>query len=90
MKYMMLLGGMLGFVALFGIGLSVGKSPLAALVQASIGSMVCGVLFSWIGNIWIRNVRQMLMEKRQSAMAAMAEAEERNRKDAKERGSKPV
>lgn len=86
----MLLGGLLGFVGMFGVGLSVGKTPLSALVQASIGSMVCGVLFLWIGNIWIRNVRQMLMEKRQAAIAAMAEAEERKRKEAKERGAKPV
>lgn len=90
MKYMLLLGGLLGFVGVFIVGLSVGKEPLTALTEASIGSFVCGLLFMWVAQIWIRNVRQMLMEKRQAAVAAMAEAEERRRRDAKERGSKPV
>lgn len=90
MMYLMLQGGLIGFVSLFLIGLAVGKAPLSALGQASIGSFLCGLLFLWVGQIWIRNVRQMLMEKRQAATAAMAEAEERKRQDAKKRGSKPV
>ncbi len=84
--YLMLIGGMIGFASVFLIGLAVGKEPLSALAQASVGSFLCGLLFLWIGKIWIRNVRQMLMEKRQAAVAAMAEAEERKRRDAKERG----
>lgn len=90
MRYMMLLGGLLGFVGMFGVALAVGKPVLSALGQASIGSLACGLLFLWVGQIWIRNVRQMLMEKRQAAIAAMAEADERKKRDAKERGSKPV
>lgn len=90
MMYMMLMGGMIGFVSIFLIGLAVGKTPLSALGQASVGSFLCGLLFLWVGQIWIRNVRQMLMEKRQAAVAAMAEAEERKQQEAKERGSKPV
>lgn len=88
--FAMLTGGAIGFVSLFFIGLAVGKTPLSALGQASIGSFLCGLLFLWVGQIWIRSVRQMLMEKRQAAIAAMAEAEERKQQDAKERGSKPV
>ncbi|MDQ8185958.1 hypothetical protein [Pelagicoccus sp. SDUM812002] len=90
MMYTMLMGGMLGFVSIFLVALGVGKDPLSALGQASMGSFLCGLLFLWVGQIWIKNVRQMLMEKRQAAVAAMAEAEERKKQDAKERGSKPV
>lgn len=86
MMFIMLIGGLIGFASVFLIGLAVGKEPLSALSQASIGSFLGGLLFLWIGKIWIRNVRQMLMEKRQAAVAAMAEAEERKRRDAKERG----
>lgn len=86
----MLLGGLIGFGSVFLISLATGKPVLSALGHASAGSVVCGLLFLWVGQIWIRNVRQMLMEKRQSAVAAMAEAEERKQRDAKERGSKPV
>lgn len=90
MKFMMLLGGLVGFVGMLVIGLAVGKHPLSALTQASLGSIACGLLFLWIGQVWIRNVRQMLMEKRQAAIAAMAEAEEIKQRDAKERVTKPV
>ncbi len=90
MKYMMLLGGLIGFVGMLLIGLAVGKPLLSALGQASLGSAACGLLFLWVGQIWIRNVRQMLLEKRQSAIAAIAEAEERKQRDAKDRTRKPV
>lgn len=90
MKYMMLLGGLLGFIGMLLIGLAVGKPPLSALGQASLGSIACGLLFLWIGQIWIRTVRQMLLEKRQAAIAAMAEVEERKQRDTKDRSRKPV
>jgi len=86
MMFAMLIGGLLGFATVYLIGLMVGKEPMSALGQASVGSLVCGLLFLWIGKIWIGNVKQMLMEKRQAAIAAMAEAEERKGQEAKERG----
>ena len=75
---------------MFATGLSVGKDPSKALFEASIGSIVVGLLTRWLGMIWIRNVKQMLMEKHQAAVAALAEAEERKSRDAKEAASKPV
>ena len=87
MKFALLLGGFLGFVAIFATALSVGKNPSRALLEASIGSAIAGLLFRWWGMIWIRNVKQMLMEKQQAAIAAMAEAEERKKRDAKEMAS---
>ncbi|MEM9160511.1 MAG: hypothetical protein AAGB46_15800 [Verrucomicrobiota bacterium] len=91
MKFSLLLGGLLGFVTVYAIAFSVGKSPMTALFQASVGSIGAGLLFRWVGLIWIRNVKQMLMEKQQAAIAAMAEAEERKHKDAtKESVAKPV
>lgn len=90
MKFATLLGGFIGFVVIFGTALMVGKTPTVALVEASLGSIAAGFLFRWLGRIWIRNVRQMLMEKHQTAIAAMAEAEERRQQTAKERTSKPV
>ncbi len=90
MKFALLLGGLLGFVVVFATGLSVGKDPNKALLEASIGSVVVGLLSRWLGMIWIRNVKQMLMEKHQAAVAALAEAEERKQRDAKGNASKPV
>ena len=90
MKYMMILGGLMGFLVVFTVAIVVGKPPLAALTQASLGSIANGLLFMWVGQIWQKNVKQMLMAKRQAAMAAMAEAEERKQQEAKAKGSKPV
>jgi len=90
MKYATILGGLVGFCAVFAIALLVGKSPVMSLVQASVASLAVGMLFRWVSLIWIRNVKQMLMEKQQAAVAAMAEAEERKRQEAKDPAVKPV
>ncbi len=90
MKYATILGGLVGFCTVFIAALLAGKSPIMSLVQASIGSFAVGMLFRWVSLIWIRNVKQMLMEKQQAAVAAMAEAEERKRQEAKDTAVKPV
>ena len=90
MKFAMLMGGLLGFGVVYVMGIFVGKTPMEALAQASLGSVAAGLLFRWVSIIWIRNVKQMLMEKHQAAVAAMAEAEEQKRQDAKDQAPKPV
>ena len=90
MKFAIILGGLIGFTVVFVMALLSGKTPTEGLFQASIGSVVLGILFRWIAYIWIRNVKEMLMEKHQTAVAAMVEAKERNRQEAKEQAAKPV
>ncbi len=90
MKFGLLLGGMIGFVSVFSVAMLVGKGPMTALMEACLGSVVLGLLFRWVGRIWIRNVKQMLMDKQQAAIAMVAEAEERKQQDAKEHVTKPV
>ncbi len=77
MKFAMALGGLIGFGAVFALALAVGKTPSESLFQASVGCVAVGLLFRWITLIWIRNVKQMLMKKHQTAVATMVEAEER-------------
>ncbi len=90
MKFAISLGGLIGFAFVFVVALMAGKTPTESLVQASVGSVILGILFRWIAHIWIRNVKQMLMEKHQTAVAAVAEAEERTIQEAKEQSAKPV
>ena len=90
MKFATILGALVGFCAVFATALMAGKSPIMSLVQASVASFAVGMLFRWVSLIWIRNVKQMLMEKQQAAVAAMAEAEERKRQEAKDPAVKPV
>ena len=90
MKFAIALGGLVGFGVVYVMALLAGKTPAESLAQASIGAIVVGILFRWVTSIWIRNVKQMLMEKHQTAVAAMVEAEERKRQEAKEQSAKPV
>ena len=90
MKFAIALGGLVGFGVVYVMALLAGKTPAESLFQASIGSIVVGILFRWVTSIWIRNVKQMLMEKHQTAVAAMVEAEERKRQEDKEQSAKPV
>ena len=90
MKFAIALGGLVGFGVVYVMALLAGKTPAESLFQASIGSILVGILFRWVTSIWIRNVKQMLMEKQQTAVAAMVEAEERKRQEAKEQSAKPV
>jgi len=90
MKFAIALGGLVGFGVVYVMALLAGKTPAESLAQASIGSIVVGIMFRWVTSIWIRNVKQMLMEKHQTAVAAMVEAEERRRQEAKEQSAKPV
>ena len=90
MKFAIALGGLVGFGVVYVMALLAGKTPAESFFQASIGSIVVGILFRWVTLIWIRNVKQMLMEKHQTAVAAMVEAEERKRQEAKEQSAKPV
>lgn len=90
MKFAIALGGLVGFGVVYVMALFAGKTPAESLFQASIGSIVIGILLRWVTSIWIRNVKQMLMEKHQTAVAAMVEAEERKRQEAKEQSAKPV
>ena len=90
MKFAIALGGLVGFGVVYVMALLAGKTPAESLFQASIGSIVVGILFRWVTSIWIRNVKQMLIEKRQTAVVAMVEAEESKRQEAKEQSAKPV
>lgn len=90
MKFAIALGGLVGFGVVYVMALLAGKTPAESLGQASIGAIVVGIMFRWVTSIWIRNVKQMLMEKHQTAVAAMVEAEESKRQEAKEQSAKPV
>jgi hypothetical protein len=63
MKFMLLIGGSLGFALVFLGGWIVGREPLLSVVQASFGCLAGAVLFRWLGNTYARSVRSILLER---------------------------
>lgn len=63
MKYLMILGGLLGF----GIGLIFGwiqeSSWPSILWRASVAAYVAGLLLRWWGRIWMQGLRQAHLEQ---------------------------
>jgi len=69
MKFMLLIGGSLGFTLVFLGGWMVGREPLQSVAQASFGCLAGAVLFRWLGNTYARGVRTMLLEREAASRA---------------------
>jgi hypothetical protein len=69
MKFMLLIGGSLGFALVFFGGWIVGREPLLSVIQASFGCLVGAVLFRWLGSTFARSVRTMLLEREAASRA---------------------
>lgn len=78
MRYLLLVGGSLGFALVFASGWRVGRDPLSVVMEASFGCLAAAFLFRWLGMIYLRSVRTMVRERatasRQSTGAGEAEA----------------
>ena len=73
MKFLLLIGGSLGFALVFFGGWIVGREPLSSVTQASFGCLAGAILFRWLGNTYARGVRSVLFE-REAASRARSEA----------------
>jgi hypothetical protein len=73
MKFMMLLGGIIGFGIGIGFGLAESSPGPEALWRAAAAALVGGVLMRWWGRVWVRSLRQAQQDR---AARAAAEAEE--------------
>ena len=69
MKFMLLIGGSLGFALVFFGGWAVGRDPLSSFIQASFGCLAGAVLFRWLGNTYARSVRAVLLEREAASRA---------------------
>ncbi len=73
MKYLLLIGGLLGFGLVFLGGLMAGRESLPAVIEGSLGCVVGAVLFRWLGNVYQQSVR-ITVRERETAARARAEA----------------
>lgn len=72
MKILMLLGGMVGFLAGLGFGLAQTSAWPDAFWRASVTALAGGLLLRWWGRMWIRCLVQAQEEKLAAAAAAAA------------------
>ena len=75
MKYLLLIGGSLGFALVFIGGWIVGREPLSSVTQASFGCVAGAILFRWLGNTYARSVRTVLLEREAASRARSAAPE---------------
>lgn len=67
MKYLLLIGGLLGFSLVFIAGSMAGRDPLSAVIEGSIGCLVAAMLFRWLGNIYEKSIRTVVRERETAA-----------------------
>ena len=72
MKYLLLIGGFLGFALVFLGGWIVGRDPLSSVIQASFGCLAGAVLFRWLGHTYARSVHTVLLEREAASKARAA------------------
>jgi hypothetical protein len=64
MKKLMVTGGMLGFSSTVLIGmLDVGVAWPGILWRASVAALVTGLMFRWLGRVWISCIQQLQEER---------------------------
>jgi hypothetical protein len=63
MKFLVLIGGSLGFTVVIAGGWLVGRDPLSNLVEASFGCLIGAVLFRWFGNLYLQSVQTVIRER---------------------------
>lgn len=67
MKYLLLIGGLLGFGLVFVAGSVAGRDPLSAVIEGSIGCVVAAMLFRWLGSIYEQSIRTVVRERETAA-----------------------
>ncbi len=70
MKTLMILGGMIGFLAGLGLGLVQTKVWADAFWRASVAALAGGLMLRWWGRMWLRCLIQAQEAKLTAAAAA--------------------
>lgn len=73
MRFIFLLGGVLGFALAGGTSFLMERGPDRVFLDGSVGCLAGAYLFRWLWNVVIEGLRQTVVD-RQRATAAAAEA----------------
>lgn len=74
MKFVFLLGGLLGFLCAAAAGWWAGRTSDRVLLDAAVGALIGALLFRWFWTVLLEALRQTLAARQQAAVAAAAAA----------------
>lgn len=72
MRYVFLLGGLLGFVLAAGTAFLMERGPDRVLLDGAVGCLAGGLLFRWLWNIMLAGLRETMVARQRAAAAEVA------------------
>lgn len=72
MRYVFLLGGLVGFTLAAGTALFVGHAPGRIFLDGAMGCLAGALLFRWLWNILLGGLRETMVARQRAAVAAEA------------------
>ena len=64
MKFVVCLGGFLGFTLVMAAGLFAGRRSPSLLLEASLACLLGAILFRWVHRMFLRQVQAALLQQR--------------------------
>lgn len=74
MRYVFLLGGLLGFSLAAGTALLAERGPDRILLDGAVGALAGGLLFRWLWNVMLAGLRETMVARQRAAAAELAKA----------------
>lgn len=72
MRYIFLLGGLLGFALAAGAAFFAESAPDRILLDGAVGCLVGALLFRWLWNVMLNGLRETLVARQRAAIEAEA------------------
>lgn len=74
MRFVFLVGGMLGFALAAGTGWLMQRAPDRVLLDGAVGCLAGALLFRWLWTVLLQGLRQTLVARNAAATAAAGKA----------------
>lgn len=72
MRYVFLLGGLLGFMLAGGTAFWMGRGPDRILLDGALGCLMGALMFRWLWNVMLAGLRETVVAKQRAAAAEAA------------------
>lgn len=74
MRYVFLLGGLLGFALAAGTALYTGRGPDRIFFDGAVGCLIGALLFRWLWSVLLGGLRETMVARQRAAAAEVAKA----------------
>lgn len=72
MRYVFLLGGLLGFALAAGTALYMGRGPDRIFFDGAVGCLIGALLFRWLWGVLLGGLRETMVARQRAAAAEVA------------------